>query len=130
VGDVQPSGNRLQTGERNDLRSLHGRDLLGVAGIALAAVVEQTLQAALAITLAGPPNRGFVTFQTSGDRTATLSSSNGQHNLGTSHFEPGQGIAMGNAMQSNCILASDDQFLWFSPTHEPPSDAIKGQTSA
>src|SRR5271157_619244 len=98
VRDVQPLGDRLQTGEFNDLGPLHGGNLLRATRIALPAVGEQTRQATLAITFAGPPNRGFVTFEPGGNRTLPFPSSDGQHNLGTLYLEPGQGTALGGGM--------------------------------
>jgi len=98
VRDVQPLGDRLQTSEFYDLCPLHGGNLLRAARITLPAVGEQTRQAPLAITFAGPPNRGFVTFEPASDRTLPFPSGDGQHNLGTLHLKPRQGTAVGGGM--------------------------------
>jgi hypothetical protein len=130
VGDVQPLGYRLQASEFDDLCPLHGGNLLRTAGITLPTVRKQTCQAILAIPLASPPNRGFVTFKPGGDRTLTFPSSDGQHDLGSLDLKPGQGTTMGGGMQSILIPSSNCQFLWSAPTHEATSHAVNGQSSA
>src|SRR5271165_2028375 len=128
--DVQPFGNRLQAGEFNDLCSLHGRDLLRMARIALPAITEQARQAILAIPLASPPHRGFITFEPSGDRALTFASGNSQHDLGTLDMEPGQGTAMGGGMQNIRITSNNDQSVGSATTHEVTSDPGEGESSA
>jgi hypothetical protein len=107
MGDVQRLGNRFQTSEFNDLCPLHRGNQLGMPRIALPAVGEQTGQTIVAIPLTSPPNRGFVTLQTGSDRTLTFSRSNGQHDLGSLHLKPGQGVTLGGGMQSALIPASN-----------------------
>jgi hypothetical protein len=121
VRDVQALGYRLQTGEFNDLCPLHGGNLLWVAGIALPAVSEQTCQTMLTITITSSPNRGFVTFKPSSDRTLTFPAGDGHHYLGPLHLKPGQGTAVGSGMQSILIRSSNCQFLWLASTHEATS---------
>jgi hypothetical protein len=97
---------------------LHGRNLLRTARIALPPVAEQTRQAIPAISLASPPNRGFITFEPGSDRTLTLPGRDGQHDLGSLHLKPGQGTTMSRGMQSILIPARNYQFLWTASTHE------------
>src|SRR5258707_263344 len=130
VGDVQPLGDRLQTGQLNDLCSLDGGNLLRAACVGLSAIGEQTGQATLAITLAGPPNRGFIAFEPGSDRTLSFSSRDSQHDLGSLHLKPGKGTTVSDAMKSVLIAPSNSQFLWSAPTHEVTSLLMKGQSSA
>jgi hypothetical protein len=130
VRDMQPLGDRFQTGEFNDLCPLHGGNLLRMARRALATVGEQARQAIPAIPLTNPPNRGFVTFKPGGDRTLTFSSSDRRHDLGSLHLKPRQGTTVSDGMQSPLIPPSDGQFLWSASTHEATSPAAKGQSAA
>src|SRR5262249_53013359 len=130
MGDVHPLGDRLQTGEFNNLRPLHGGNLLRTAGVAFPPVSEQKGQATLPITLAGSPNRGFVTFEPCSDRALPLPSSDGQYDLGALHLKPGQGTALGRDMQSSLIPSSDLQLLGSASTHEATSHAGQGLPSA
>ena len=86
--------------------------------MALTAVGKQTRQTMLAVAFAGPPYCGLVAFKPGSDRAAAFASGDGQDDLGTSHLKPGQGIAMGYAMQSSHIPASNGQLLRSAPTHE------------
>jgi hypothetical protein len=121
VGDVQPLGDWLQTGQFNDLGPLHGGNLLLTAGVALPAVGEQEGQATLPITLAGSPNRGLVTFEPGSDRALPLPSSDSQDDLGALHLKPGQGTTLGRDMQSSLIPSSDLQLRGSASTHEATS---------
>jgi hypothetical protein len=130
VREVQPLGDRLQTGEFDDLSPLHGGNLLRATGIASPAVGEQTGQAIPAIPLAGPPDRGFVTFEPGSDRTLAFPGSDGQQDLGPPHLKPRQATTIGGSMHSALISTSNRQFLRSAPTHEATSHAGKGQSSA
>jgi hypothetical protein len=130
VGDVQPLGNWLQAGEFDDLCPLHGGNLLRVARVPLTTIDEQTCQATLAITLAGPPNRGFIAFKAGSDRTLPFSGRDSRHDLGSLDLKPGQGTTVCGGMNSLLISPSNGQFLWSAPTHEVSSHPGNGQLSA
>src|SRR5205814_3992180 len=86
---------------------------------------EQGRQAAPTIPLTGPPDRGLITFEAGGDRTLMLSGSDGQHDLGSLHLEPGRGTTKGGGMQRIRIPSGDRQSLWSSPPHQATSHAVR-----
>ena len=118
MGDVQALGDRLQAGQLHDLGPLHRGDPLRATRVASPPVGEEGRQAAPTIPLAGPPDRGLVTFEAAGDRTLMLlPGGDGQDDLRSPHMGPGQGVAMGGGMQRIRIPSGDRQSLRSSPTH-------------
>src|SRR5262245_15872090 len=125
VGDVQSLGDRFQAGQFHDLSPLHRGDLLRPTRVALPPIGEQGRQATPAIPLTSPPDCGLITFEAGGDRTLMLSGSDGQHDLGSLHLEPGQGTTMGGGMQRLRIPSADRQFLRSSSPHQAASHAVR-----
>src|SRR5450759_1313959 len=90
----------------------------------LTAIGEQGRYALPAIAFTGPPYRRLVTVEPGSEGTSAFSSGEGQDNPGTSHLEPGQGVAMGHGAQRVGIWWSNRQRLGSASTHEATSQAV------
>src|ERR1700722_376243 len=100
IGDVQALGNGFQTGQFNNLRSLHRCDLFQSPRTTFTPVGQQPFQAILTIAFTGTPYRRYTAFHLSGDITLTLTGSESQHYPGPTHLMPGQAVAMSGGAQT------------------------------
>src|ERR1019366_5537786 len=107
--DVQSFGDRLQTGEFNDLRPLHRGNLHLPSRVALPLISEQTSKTQALVALTGSPDGGFVAIELGSKEFTAPACRNSQNNARTANLKPRRCVAMGQSLQLGDVRRVDLQ---------------------
>lgn len=128
VSDVQSLGDRLRTGQFDDLGSLQGGNLLRPPQPGV--VRQELLQPALPVAATDPPDGGPIPFRPGGDGLDRFAGSDGQDDSSVLNLKPSQASVVSHGVQDGEVGIGDGHRARLTSPHENTSDARAGLSPA